>query len=63
MRKDIDGITGLYCSVPGDPYTSHPFPFNIKMLGDYLKSTKKTMGDLTVKEFEKFRISPIAKAE
>ena len=62
MRKDIDDITGLYCSVPDNPYTTHPFPFNMKMLSDYLRKTGKTMRDLTVSEFEMFRVSTVAKA-
>ena len=62
MKKDIDNMTGLYVSVQGNPYASHPFPFNMKELSDYLKRTGKSMKDLTVSEFDLFRISPMAKA-
>ena len=62
MKKSIDDITGLYFSVPNDPYTSHPFPFNIKLLGEYLKETGKTMKDLTVSEFDMFKVEIVAKA-
>ena len=43
-------------------YSAHPFPFNMKELRGYLKKTGKTMKDLTVNEFDMFRVSPIAKA-
>ena len=62
MKKDIDNMTGLYFSVQGNPYSAHPFPFNMKELREYLKKTGKTMKDLTVNEFDMFRVSPIAKA-
>ena len=62
MKKDIDNMTGLYFSVQGNPYSAHPFPFNMKELRGYLKKTGKTMKDLTVNEFDMFRVSPIAKA-
>ena len=42
--------------------TKDPFPFNMKELREYLKKTGKTMKDLTVNEFDMFRVSPIAKA-
>ncbi len=57
-QSSIDDITGLYLSIPDDPYTSHPFPFNIRSLGKYLKDTGKTMKDLTVCEFDMFRVKP-----
>ena len=60
--KTIDNMTGLYFSVQGNPYSAHPFPFNMKELREYLKKTGKTMKDLTVNEFDMFRVSPIAKA-
>ena len=59
---EIDNTTGLYVSVQGNPYSAHPFPFNMKELSDYLKKTGKSMKDLTVSEFDLFRISPMAKA-
>ncbi len=62
MKKDIDNMTGLYFSVQGNPYSAHPFPFNMKELREYLKKTGKTMKDLTVNEFDMFRVSPIVKA-
>lgn len=62
MKKDIDNMTGLYFSVQGNPYSAHPFPFNMKELREYLKKTGKTMKDLTVNEFDMFRVLPIAKA-
>ena len=61
MKNNIDDMTGLYVSVQGNPYGSHPFPYNIKKLRDYLKKTGKTMNDLTVNEFNMFSVSPIKK--
>ena len=62
MRNSIDDLTGLYMSAQGNPYGSHPFPYNIKRLREYLKKTGKSMNDLTVNEFNMFSIAPIKTA-